>query len=89
MPSLEAFFYAHNGRRPNVISARLDAIKAAIPLTEDAGVIVPCRLHVLVLVEQLRTTLPAIDRFDREIAELRRRCRITAYFKTCRVRAFI
>src|ERR1022692_4695302 len=37
--SLEAFFYAHNGRRPNVISARLEAIKAAIPLTEDAGVI--------------------------------------------------
>ena len=53
-----------------MISARLDAIKAAIPLTEDAGVIVPCRLHVLVLVEQLRTTLQAIDRFDREIAEL-------------------
>ena len=68
--SLEAFFYAHNGRRPNVISARLDAIKAAIPLTEDMGVIAPCRLQVLVLIEQLRTTLQAIDRFDREIAQL-------------------
>jgi transposase len=68
--SLQAFFYAHNGRRPNVISARLGAIKAAIPLTEDMGVIAPCRLQVLVLIEQLRTTLQAIDRFDREIAEL-------------------
>ena len=68
--SLQAFFYAHNGRRPNVISARLDAIKAAIPLTEDMGVIAPCRLQVLVLIEQLSTTLQAIDRFDREIAEL-------------------
>ena len=68
--SLEAFFYAHNGRRPNVISARLGAIKAAIPLTEDMGVIAPCRLQVLVLIEQLSTTLQAIDRFDREIAQL-------------------
>jgi transposase len=68
--SLQAFFYAHNGRRPHVISARLDAIKAATPLTDDMGVIAPCRLQVLVLVEQLRTTLQAIDRFDREIAAL-------------------
>jgi len=68
--SLESFFYAHNGRRANVISTRLDAIKAAIPLTEDMGVIAPCRLQVLVLIEQLRTTLQAIDRFDREIAQL-------------------
>jgi hypothetical protein len=68
--SLKAFFYAHNGRRAHLISARLDAIKAAIPLTEDMGVIAPCRLQVLVLVEQLRTTLQAIDRFDQEIADL-------------------
>ena len=68
--SLQAFFHAHNGRRAHVISARLDAIKAATPLTEDMAVIAPCRLQLLVLVEQLRTTLQAIDRFDREIAEL-------------------
>ena len=68
--SLQAFFYAHNGRRAHVISARLDAIKVATPLTEDSGIISPCRLQVLVLVEQLRTTLQAIDRFDRETAEL-------------------
>jgi transposase len=68
--SLKEFFYAHNGRRANVIDARLDSIKAAVPLTEDQGVIVPCRLHVLMLVEQLRITLQAIDRFDREIAAL-------------------
>jgi len=68
--TLEAFFYAHNGRRAHLISARLNAIKAATPLTQDLGVIVPCRLQVLVLVKQLRTTLQAIDCFDREIAEL-------------------
>jgi transposase len=68
--SLKAFFHAHNGRRPQVIGARLDSIKAAVPLTDDPGVIVPCRLHTLMLVEQLRVTLQAIDRFDRAIAEL-------------------
>jgi hypothetical protein len=68
--SLKAFFHAHNGRRPQVIGARLEAIKAAVALTEDPGVIVPCRLHALMLVEQLRVALHAIDQFDRAIAEL-------------------
>jgi hypothetical protein len=67
---LKAFFYAHNGRRPQVIGARLESIKAATPLTDNPGVIVPCRLQTLVLVEQLSVTLQAIDRFDRVIAEL-------------------
>ena len=48
------FFHAHKGRRPQVIGARLDSIKAAAPLTEDRGVIVTSRLQALVLVEQLR-----------------------------------
>lgn len=45
--TLKAFFHAHNGRRPQVIDARLNSIKAAAPLTEDQGVIVPCRMHAL------------------------------------------
>jgi transposase len=68
--TVKSFFYAHNGRRPKLIDARLESIKTAVPLTKDQGVIVPCRLHVLVLVEQLRVTLQAIDQFDREIADL-------------------
>lgn len=68
--SLKSFFYAHNGRRTQVINARLESIKAAVPLTVDPGVIEPCRLHTLALVEQLRVTLQAINRFDREIANL-------------------
>jgi transposase len=68
--SIKAFFHAHNGRRPHVIAGRLEAIKAAVPLTQDAGVIVPCRLHAMVLVEQLRVALHSIDQFDRAIAEL-------------------
>jgi transposase len=66
--TLEAFFHAHNGRRANLIEARLESIRAATPLTEDPGIVAPCRLYVLALVEQLRTVLTAIDQFDREIA---------------------
>ncbi len=33
----------------------------------DAGIIEPRRLHVLALVEQLRTVLMVIDRFDTEM----------------------
>ncbi|MNR57868.1 hypothetical protein D3C85_1787290 [compost metagenome] len=43
------------------------SIRAASALTEDAGIIEPCRLHTLALVEQLRTVLTVIDRFDKEI----------------------
>jgi len=66
--TLEAFFRAHHGRRARLIEARLESIRAAIPLTEDPGIVVPCRLHVLALVAQLRTLLAAIELFDREIA---------------------
>jgi transposase len=68
--SLKAFFNAHNSRRAKVIDARLESIKSALPLTEDLGVITPCRLHALMLVKQLRVTLQAIEQFDHEIAEL-------------------
>jgi transposase len=66
--TVEAFFHAHNGRRAKLIEARLQSIRVANPLTEDPGIVAPCRLHVLVLVEQLRTTLTAINLFDEEIA---------------------
>lgn len=66
--TLEAFFHAHNGRRAKVIEARLQSIRIATPLTEDPGIVAPCRLHVLAVVDQLRTTLTAINRFDEEIA---------------------
>ena len=66
--TLEAFFHAHHGRRANLIEARLESIRGATPLTEDPGIVAPCRLYVLALVEQLRTVLTAINGFDREIA---------------------
>src|ERR1039457_538891 len=56
--SLKAFFHAHNAHRPKLIAGRLAAINGAVPLTQDPGVIVPCRLHAMVLIEQLRVALP-------------------------------
>ena len=66
--TLQSFFYEHHVRSQARIEERLRAIKNATPLTDDVAVILPNRLLVLVLVEQLRVTLQAIQRFDAEIA---------------------
>jgi transposase len=65
--TLEEFFRNHNCRRSKIIDDRVNAIRSATSLTEDPAIVDPCRLHVLVLVEQLRTTLAAIERFDKQI----------------------
>ena len=68
--SVRAFFRSHNVRHVNVIDERIQAIKVASPLTQDVAVITAYRLQALVLVDQLRVTLKAIDRFDAQIAEI-------------------
>jgi transposase len=65
--TLTTFFLEHNLRYPKLIEQRLVAIRAATPLTQDSAVITPHRLLVAALVEQLRVTLQAIERFDVEI----------------------
>src|SRR5215510_1459586 len=67
--TLEAFFRAHHVRSTDVIAQRLHAIKAAMPLTTDEGVIAPHALLVQALVAQLRVTLQAIAEFDTAIAQ--------------------
>src|SRR5262252_9441933 len=54
---LETFFRQHHVRSAAVIAQRIPAIKAAIPLTTDEGIITPNVLLVQALVPQLRTTL--------------------------------
>ena len=68
--TLERFFHAHNMRFAHVLEARLKSINAATALTLDEAVVTPHRLQALVLVDQLRVTLQAIQRFDEEIAAL-------------------
>ena len=68
--SLETFFHAHKLRFAKVIEARIRAIKAAIPLTEDVAIITTHQLQALALVDQLRVTLQAIERFDAATASI-------------------
>jgi transposase len=67
--TLETFFRDHHVRSADVVAQRLHAIKAATPLTTDAGVIAPHALLVQALVNQLRVTLEAIETFDNAIAQ--------------------
>ena len=68
--SLTTFFHEHNVRREHVVERRLTAIKSAVPLTLDDAVIVPNRLHALMLVDQLRVLLDAIKHYDAEIERI-------------------
>src|SRR5919198_1588275 len=67
--TLESFFRDHHVRSPEVIARRIQAIRAALPLTTDEGVIAPNALLVQALVAQLRVTLQAIAEFDTTIAQ--------------------
>jgi len=67
---LESFFKNHNVRFAHVIENRITAIKAATPLTHDEAVIHAHRLQIEVLVEQLRLTIHAMKRFDKEIVAI-------------------
>ena len=68
--TLETFFRAHHVRAADVIDSRIQAIKSAIALTTDEGVITPNVLLVHALVAQLRVTLQAIADCDKAIAPL-------------------
>src|SRR3989449_10427619 len=54
--TLDTFFRAHHVRYADVIAQRIQAIKAATPLTTDEGVIAPNALLVQALIAQLRVT---------------------------------
>src|SRR5499426_2442326 len=67
--TLEAFFREHRVRSAALIATRLQAIKSAMALTTDDGVITPNVLLVQALVAQLRVTLQAIADFDTAMAQ--------------------
>ena len=52
--TIRAFYYAHNGRRPDMVEDMIAAITAAKPLTRDGAVIEANRLTALMLAKQLR-----------------------------------
>jgi hypothetical protein len=67
--TLEPFCREPHGRYAAGLAPRLQAIKAAPPLTTDAGVIVPHTLLVQARVAQLRVTLQARADCDTPIAQ--------------------
>ena len=68
--TLKRFFHEHHMYREGVLENRLQAIKSARPLTLDTAIIVPYRMQVLVLVEQLELMFKSIGQFDDEIERL-------------------
>ena len=68
--TLEKFFREHNMNRKALLERRIEAIKSAMSLTDDAAVIVPYRMQALTLVTQLTVMLESIRQYDDEIAAL-------------------
>ena len=71
--TIRAFYYAHNGRRPDLVERAIAAIAAAKPLTQDAAVIEANHLTVQMLAGQLRLLHVSIAEYDKRIALLFRR----------------
>jgi hypothetical protein len=67
---LRKFFYAHNCRIEQKLLERLELIKVAKPLTRDPAVIESAALRVQLLAQQLKSLLPYIARYEKQIAEL-------------------
>jgi transposase len=67
--TLVEFFHVHNVRHGKTTERRLDAIKAARPLTSDPAVIEPNRLMADSLLMQIAALSRAIARFDAGIAD--------------------
>ena len=66
--TLEAFFHDHNSRYPEVIEQRIHAIKSAVPLTLDEGVILPNKQYVSLQIRMLRELIIGIKQYDETIA---------------------
>lgn len=67
--TIESFFKTHNCVKPSVIKRRVEAIRAALPLTEDQGVIVPMQRMCCALAKHLKCLLETLHEYDLEIAQ--------------------
>jgi transposase len=65
--TLVEFFNAHNARYGEVNQRRIAAIKSAVALTDDGGIIEPNLLLIEILMPQLKLLLDGIKRLDLEI----------------------
>jgi transposase len=64
------FCRAHHSVRADTLEKRLAAIKESVPLTTDRAIIDSSLLLITALAAQLKTTITAVQQFDREIEKL-------------------
>jgi len=67
---LRAFFYSQNSRSEDKILARLEALRTARPLTEDAAILAAMQLRMETLWEQVAAVQKSIKRYDQSIAKV-------------------
>lgn len=67
--TLITFFDQHHSRYKQVNEKRVDDIKSALALTDDAGVIEPNQILIEVLIPQLALLIESIARMDQEIKQ--------------------
>lgn len=65
--TLRTFFHRHGVRGEARIEQRIALLRQALPLTTDAGVLLPSLLATRTLVEELRVVLANIARYERAI----------------------
>lgn len=68
--TLEKFFREHHSARKEALTARLEAIKGSLPLTEDEAVISSSMVMMKTLARQMKLAICAIKEFDQQIAQL-------------------
>jgi transposase len=59
--TLKSFYYQHSVRSETLVTQRLALVQELRPLTTDEVVLMPARLHLAALLEQLRTLAKHID----------------------------
>ena len=68
--TLLQFFHDNHVYRHSVVERRVKLIRDSTPMTEDEAVVIPNRMHAIILVGQLRAILDAIDTYDKQIDEV-------------------
>jgi len=68
--TVRKFYYAHNCRRLDVINKRLEGIAQMTPLSHDAALLEPAKVHVTMLARQLLQLSTALKDYDSRIERL-------------------
>jgi transposase len=64
--TLQSFYYQHSVRSETLVTQRLALVQQLRPLTPEEAVLMPARLHLAALLEQLRTLAKHIDLVEQQ-----------------------